>query len=145
MNGQEPTRTTDAVKDADAQKGRGATYLLLHLLLVIYSLNGICSKLASQHPFLSWKFILLYGCGIVFLGIYAIGWQQVIKRLPLTTAYANRAVTVAWGIVWGVLIFKEPLNVPKTLGALVVLIGVALYAWADGRAIERQEGGDASC
>lgn len=128
---------------ANGGSGRGFTYLLLHLLLVIYSLNGICSKLASQHPIMSPQFILFYGCGIMFLGIYAIGWQQVIKRLPLTTAYANRAVTVAWGIVWGILIFHEPFNLAKTVGALVVLVGVALYAWADGRAQEQED--DAAC
>lgn len=121
--------------------GRAGTYLLLHILLVIYSLNGILSKLASQYPFLSWQFILLYGGGICLLGIYAIGWQQVIKHLPLTTAYANRAVTVVWGIIWGVLVFHERLNAFKILGALVVLVGVALFAWADGEAQEQK--GDA--
>lgn len=114
-------------------EGRAGVYLALHLLLVVYSLNGVMSKLAAQYPFMSLKFLLLYGTGIGFLGVYAIGWQQVIKRLPLTTAYANRAVTVVWGIVWGVIIFHEHLNVYKVLGALIVLVGVALYAWADGR------------
>ena len=120
-------------------KGRGLTYLLLHLLLAVYSLNGICSKLAAQYPIMSPQFILFYGGVILFLGIYAIGWQQIIKRLPLTTAYANRAVTVAWGVVWGILVFHEPFNLAKTVGALVVLVGVALYAWADGRAQEQKE------
>lgn len=123
---------------------RGATYLLLHILLAVFSFNGVCSKLAAQHPFMSLEFILFYGCGIMLLGIYAIGWQQVIKHLPLTTAYANRAVTVVWGIVWGVLIFHEKLNLPKVLGALVVLVGVALYAWADGKEAQEREEADRS-
>ena len=47
---------------------------------------------------------------VAILGIYAIGWQQVIKRMPLTTAYANKAVTLVWGLVWGLLLFHEQLN-----------------------------------
>ena len=75
-------------------------------------------------------FVLCYGGMVAVLGIYAIGWQQVIKRLPLTTAYANRAVTVVWGIVWGAVLFGESITWQKALGAIVVLAGVALYATA---------------
>ena len=47
----------------------------------------------------------------------AIGWQQVIKRIPLTTAFANKAVTVVWGLVWGALFFREAVTPGKLLGA----------------------------
>ena len=104
--------------------------LVLHILLVLFSTSGIMSKLAAGYDFMSLGFILCYGGMVCILGVYAIGWQQVIKRLPLTTAYANRAVTVVWGIVWGVLFFCESVSWPKVLGALIVLAGVALYATA---------------
>lgn len=105
--------------------------LCLHLLLVLFSLSGIMSKLASGYGFMSLGFILCYGAMVCVLGVYAIGWQQIIKRLPLTTAYANRAVTVVWGIVWGALLFDESVTWQKVVGALVVLAGVALYATAE--------------
>ena len=54
----------------------------LHLMLMIYSMSGICSKMASQQHFLSFKFCLFYDIIIFLLGFYAIGWQQIIKRLP---------------------------------------------------------------
>ncbi|KXB62392.1 MULTISPECIES: EamA family transporter [Olsenella] len=123
-------------------RGRGATYLLLHLLLVLYSLCSIFGKLAAGQEFMSLGFVLYYGGMILVLGLYALGWQQVIKRLPLTTAYANRAITVVWGIVWGVLLFGERLSPQKVVGALVVLVGVALFATSpDG---EGEQGGEAS-
>lgn len=100
----------------------------LHVLLMVYSLSSICGKLASGYSFLSLGFIVCYGGMIGLLGVYALGWQQVIKRLPLTFAYANRAVTVVWGIVWGALFFSEPITVGKLIGALFVLAGVVLYA-----------------
>jgi len=103
-------------------------YLLLHVLLMIYSVGGILSKAASGVPFLSLKFILLYGGVILILGIYAIGWQQVIKRLPLTEAYMNKAITFFWSLLWGVLFFREQITLKKILGVLVITTGILLYS-----------------
>lgn len=103
------------------------TILALNVLLMFFSLGGIFSKLASKQPFLSLKFILCYGALLFIMFVYAIGWQQVIKRLPLTMAYANRAVTIVWGIIWGLLFFNEKLNVGKIIGAVIVIAGVLLY------------------
>ena len=103
------------------------TILALNILLMFFSLGGIFSKLASKQSFLSLKFILCYGSLLFIMFVYAIGWQQIIKRLPLTTAYANRAVTIVWGIIWGLLIFNEKLNVGKVIGAVIVIAGVLLY------------------
>lgn len=107
------------------------TFIALHILLMIYSMSTICSKMASAEQFLSFKFCLYYGCIIFLLGFYAIGWQQIIKRIPLTTAFANKAVTIVWGIVWGCIFFHESISFVKILGALIVVIGVVLYATAD--------------
>jgi len=108
------------------------TYLLLHLLLMVYSANGILSKLAARQTFLSWPFLFLYGGVIALLGVYALGWQQVLKRIPLSSAYANKAVTVVWGCVWGLLVFREELTAGKLLGGALVLAGIVLYGLAGG-------------
>lgn len=115
-------------------KSKAKTYLALHLFLMVYTISGIVSKFAAGKDFLSLPFILLYGAEILLLAFYAIGWQQFVKRMPLSLAYANRAVTVVWGCVWAVLIFHEQLTVGKVAGAVLVLAGVALYGYADGRA-----------
>ncbi len=107
------------------------TYLALHLLLMLYSCSSVLSKLASGQEFLSPGFILCYAGMIAILGVYAIGWQQIIKRMPLTAAYANRAVTVVWGVIWGLLIFHEGVSVLQVCGCALVVTGVALFAIAD--------------
>ena len=107
-------------------------YLLLHALLLLYALSTLLSKLAAGEEFLSPRFILFYGGVIGLLGIYALGWQQVIKRLPLTAAYANKAVTVVWGLVAGLLFFGEAMTWGKATGAAMVIAGVVLFALADG-------------
>lgn len=105
--------------------------IFLHIMLLVSSITGIISKLASQQKFLSFKFIVLYCFMILVLGIYAIGWQQVIKRLPLTTAYTNKAVTVIWGIVFGKLFFDETITVKQIIGAVIIIIGIVLFVKAD--------------
>lgn len=102
--------------------------LYLHLLLVIYSLSSILSKRAGLEQFLSWKFCLYYGGMIGILGFYAIAWQQILRKLPLVTAYANKAVTVIWGLVWGALFFDEQITLPKILGCLIIMAGVYFVA-----------------
>lgn len=113
------------------------TSIALHLFLMVYSVGGIVSKLAAGKEFLSLPFLFLYGAEILILAFYAFGWQQFIKRMPLSVAYANKAVTVIWGCLWGVLFFHEHLSAGKVIGALLVLIGVALYGCADGKAAKK--------
>lgn len=105
--------------------------LITQLMLLFYSMGGICSKMASNEKLFSIRFLIYYGILLLILFIYAIGWQQVIKHLPLTTAYANKAMTVVWGIVWGTLLFGERLTVGKIAGAALVITGVILFAGAD--------------
>jgi drug/metabolite transporter (DMT)-like permease len=109
------------------------TLFFLHLLLMLYSASGIFSKLASKEAFLSLRFCLYYGAIILLLGLYAVGWQQIIKRLPLTTAFVNKAVTVLWGLVWGMLFFHESLTLGKLCGILLVMTGVILFGISEKR------------
>ena len=122
------------------QKKKLFVLLGLHIMLMFFSMSGIASKLAAGEKFLSPKFILYYGVIIGLLGVYAIVWQQIIKRLPLTTAYANRAVTIVWGIIWGVLFFHENVTPLKIVGAVIVILGVVLFATADEGEEEASDG-----
>ncbi len=101
-------------------------YIILNVVLLFYSLSGLFSKTASSKQFLSFEFILFYGLSLFILGVYAILWQQAIKRMPLNVAYANKAVTLVWGMVWGAIFFKEHISLANIIGAAVVLFGVIL-------------------
>ncbi len=105
---------------------------VLHIVLAVYSILGIASKIASQKQFMSFEFIFLYGVVIGNLFFYAIVWQQLLKRISLITAYANKAITVVWGIIWGAVFFKEEVTIQKVLGALVIIVGVYLVVSNDG-------------
>ena len=113
--------------ESSIMKRKTIDLIKLHIFLMLSSAFGMCSKLAAQEDFLSWKFILFYSVVLCNLGIYAIVWQQLIKRLPLTTAYANKAVGVVWGGIYGYLFFDEAITVQKVLGSIVIIVGIVLF------------------
>ena len=121
---------------------QGRTLLLLHILLLFYSLSDVMSKLAAGFDFLSLGFVVCYGGLLVILAGYAIGWQQVIKRMPLTTAYANRGITVVWGIFWGALFFSEAITPGKIAGAVMVVAVIVLFSLADGEVQDEAADGE---
>lgn len=102
--------------------------LLLHLFILLYSLSGVLIKFAGLQSLFSYKYFLYYFLVILLLVFYAIGWQQIIKRLPLTTAFANKAFTVIWGLIWGYIFFGERITIGKVVGAIFVLIGVIIFS-----------------
>lgn len=103
-------------------------YIQLHLNILLFSLTSVFSKLASvEYNKNGLKGIMLY----VFLflmiancGVYALAWQQVIKKFPLSTAYANRSVYLLWSQLWAWIIFHENLSLRNIIGILVILAGV---------------------
>lgn len=99
-------------------------YLLLHGALLLYSTGSFYSKTAAGKEFLSPGFLFFYGLMLLNLVVYAVLWQQILKRFPLTVAFANKAIVVVWGILWGVLVFHETLTWRMALGALVIIAGV---------------------
>lgn len=107
------------------------TFFLLHGLLLLYSFCAVLSKLAATETFLSIRFILFYGASVFLLAIYAVGWQQVLKSIPLSVAYANKAVTTVWGMLWGLLLFREEITVYKLVGAGIICCGIWLVVSDD--------------
>lgn len=98
--------------------------LVLQAVVVVYTFAGIIGKFAAgQEPL---KFLILYAAEIGVLGVYAILWQQMIRRFELSVAYANRSVALVWSLLWAVLIFGEALTVKKLAGVAFVIAGTAI-------------------
>lgn len=96
--------------------------VLLQAIIVIYTISSIMAKFASTGETLE-KVILFFGLDLLFLGIYAICWQQMIKIFPLSVAYANRAMALLWSAVWARIIFGEQISVRQMLGIALVIVG----------------------
>lgn len=100
--------------------------LILQLVIMIYTLSGVAAKGAAGYDMLTWQFVFFYGLEMVILGIYAILWQQMIKKFDLSIAYANRSMAILWSLVWAVIFFHEEITVNNVLGVLIVLAGTML-------------------
>lgn len=98
--------------------------LPIQATVVLYSVSGIFSKLASRHAFLSFDFLLMYACEILALGVYAFFWQQIIRRHDLSLAYLNRSASIIWSMLWAALLFGEKITLQNAVGVLIIMLGV---------------------
>ncbi len=105
----------------------------INILFFIYSFTGVLTKLAAQEEFLSIRFIFFYGGVLGIMGLYAIVWQQIIKKLSLGVAYANKASILFWGLLWAIIFFGEEVTIGKVAGIVIVMSGVILYATGNNR------------
>lgn len=99
--------------------------ILLQAIIIIYTVSGIMAKFASSGETLE-KIILFFGLDLLFLGIYAICWQQMIKIFPLSVAYANRAMALLWSAIWAKIIFGEQIGLKQILGIALVVVGTLI-------------------
>lgn len=83
-----------------------------------------CSKTAAAQEMFSFKFFLFYGLVLFLLFVYALAWQRILKYMPLTIAYANKGITIIWGMVWGALLFHEAITVKTIIGGAIILAGI---------------------
>ncbi len=98
--------------------------LCLHLILFLYSLESVCSKMAAAQEMFSFKFFFFYGLVLFFLFFYALAWQRILKYMPLTVAYANKGITIIWGMIWGAILFHEAITLKTIIGGAIILAGI---------------------
>ena len=106
-------------------------HIVLQLLILMYSFSYLLCKEASEEDFLSLKYCVLFGFVFLIMVIYAVGWQQVIKRIPLSVAIANKSVIIIWGMIFGYFFGGEVIGRLQYIGAVFVIIGVVIIAFVD--------------
>lgn len=104
------------------------SFLFMHLAFLVYTIYPLIGKFASRYEVLSLPFIALYCVVFAILFLYAILWQQVLKRIPLTTAIANKSITIVWGMIFGLLIFGEGISLKMLIGAALILSGILILS-----------------
>ena len=112
------------------EKNKLFSVFKLQLLVFVYSLISVLTKLTamqfSEHGLFSAGTLAgIAGIGMSLL-IYAFFWQKVLKKVNLTTAYANKAVGLLWTLVWAAVLFKVPVSFRNVAGLLVICAGVFL-------------------
>ncbi|MBR0373981.1 MAG: transporter [Mogibacterium sp.] len=116
-------------------------YLLMHFGIFIFTMSTVCAKLAAQYEMFSFHFFLFYGLDLFGAFLFAVIWQQVLKRMPLSVAYANKPVSLVWGLIWGALLFQEQIKWNMIVGAIVIFAGILIIG-ADNEGAGDGKAGD---
>ena len=95
---------------------------ILQIVIAIYTLSTVFAKFASGQEL----FILYYGLEMFILAMYAVMWQQLIKKFDISVAYANKAMGLLWSIVWAILIFNETITIKNVIGVVIVIVGTII-------------------
>ena len=97
---------------------------------LIYACTTIFTKMASREEMLSWPYLLWIAGAVGVMGLYAILWQQVIKRMEISTAYMFKGTSLIFGLMFACLLFGEQITLNNIIGAAIIISGIALYAKA---------------
>ena len=95
-------------------------------VVVVYTLSSIFAKFATGNGLLTKEFFVFLVLDFLVLVVYAVLWQQMIKRFDLSIAYANRAIAPVWSLVWAAIIFHNPVTVRNVIGAIIVIVGIMI-------------------
>ena len=105
-------------------------YLSLVGVNLIYACTSICTKMASRQEMLSWPYLFWIAGAVGVMGIYALFWQQVIVRMPISTAYMFKGTSLIFVLLFSVLLFGEAITLNSVIGAVIIIIGIILFAKA---------------
>ncbi len=100
--------------------------IYLNILFLFYSFVGVFAKLASQQTFFSKSFIQYYLIELLILGIHAIFWQQILKKLSLSIAYSHFALFILWNFLWAHIFFNEQITLNNIFGSILIIFGIFL-------------------
>lgn len=97
---------------------------------LLYACTGIFSKSAAMHPFMSIGYILNVCGTVLVLGLYAILWQQIIKKIPLSTAFMFKGTGLLFALLISFFLFGETITWMNGVGAILIIGGITLFSIA---------------
>lgn len=105
-------------------------YIALVGINLIYACVTIFTKYASQQEMMSLPYLFGLGGAIAVMGVYAILWQQVLKRINLSTAYMFKGTSLIFVMLLAALLFGETITWTNIVGSAIIILGIVLYARA---------------
>ena len=103
-------------------------YFALIGVNLVYACTSIFTKMASLQEILSWPYLLWIVGAIGVMVVYALLWQQVIKRMPLSKAYMFKGTSLIFILLFSALLFGEAITVKNLIGSASIIVGIVLYA-----------------
>ena len=95
---------------------------------LLYACVGICTKMAAMSEPLSWPYLLWFIGAVGIIGAYAVLWQQVLRRVELSTAYMFKGTTLIFTMLIAALFFGESITIMNIIGSVIIVTGITLLA-----------------
>ena len=109
----------------------------LSVVVILLSINllytgvSLFTKYASQQEFMSWNYIVGLIGTVGVMGLYAVLWQQVLKRIELSLAYMFKGTSLIFVMLLAYVLFDEQITWNNIVGAIIIIGGIVLYAKAE--------------
>ena len=107
-------------------------YLLAILAIVFESLSSSVLKIGGRYDFLSPMYLFWFCVAVGIMGVYAVAWQLILERLPLTTAYLRKGLTYVLIFVWAAVLFHETITLKQVIGMAVIVVGMVVSMSDEG-------------
>lgn len=95
---------------------------------LLYACVSIFTKYASQLDFMSWGYVGAVVGAIGVMGLYAVLWQQILKRIELSLAYMFKGTSIVFVMLLAHVIFGEQITWNNIVGAIIIVSGIMLFA-----------------
>lgn len=103
-------------------------YISLVAINLLYACVSIFTKLASQQEFMSWNYTVGLIGAIGVMGLYAVLWQQILKRIELSLAYMFKGTSIVFVMLLAYILFGEQITWNNIIGAIIIISGIVLFA-----------------
>ena len=110
-------------------RSRFLTYISLLGVNMIYASTSIFTKMASQSDFMTLPYVLWLTGAVGVMAVYAVLWQQIIKRMDLSVAYMFKGTSLLFVLLLSIILFGETITVCNVIGAALIVGGIVLFAY----------------
>jgi drug/metabolite transporter (DMT)-like permease len=116
----------------DLSRASVVGYFFILASVFLQSASLLCSKQAGLtghgHGLLTLVVNPWYFCSLCCLGLQALCWIFVLRRLPLSFAYPFMSLVLPLNLFWAWLLFREQVCAHHFVGTAIILLGVVLVA-----------------
>ena len=95
---------------------------------LLYACVTLFTKYASQQEMGSVAYCIGLAGAIGVMGAYAVCWQQILKRVELSTAYMFKGMSLIFIMLFAFVLFGEQITATNIIGATVIVGGIMLFA-----------------
>ena len=113
-------------------------YIVLIGINMLYACVSIFTKYASQQEFMSWNYMVGLIGAVGVMGLYAVLWQQILKRIDLSLAYMFKGTSLIFVMLLAYILLGEQITWNNIVGAIIIISGIVLFAHSSQPIANRQ-------